>query len=78
LIKLEFVFTVVVNGVTQLTPYLLNPGDDLQVFYHINKKLSPTFVDYMNFLHESYFFANTLADYSYAGAWLRNKHELNT
>jgi hypothetical protein len=72
-LKFEFVFTIMVNGVHTTHPYLLSPGDDLQVFYHVVKQAPPTFMDYMNFLHESYFFENTMADFNYAGAWIQNK-----
>lgn len=73
--KFDFVFTVVVNGVAMNNSYLLYPGDDLQVYYDVVKHSPPTLMDYMNFLHESYMYENILADFSYAGAWVRNRHE---
>lgn len=64
-----------VNGVVTTNPYLLYPGDDLQIFYHVIKEATPTFTDYMNFLHESYMFSNLVADFSYAGVWLQKRQD---
>lgn len=47
------------------------PGDQIEVKYKFKKIGKPTFIDYMNFLHEAYKFETVNLDLSYIGAWLR-------
>lgn len=41
------------------------------MYYLVTPRGSPTFQDYMDFLHEAFKFENTNFDMMYTGAWIR-------
>jgi len=72
--KYEFFIYPYINGVQQkMNNFFFQKHHQIEVKYKFTKCGTPSFLDYMNFLHDAYKMETLNLDLSYAGVWANNR-----
>ena len=74
LYKYEFFIYPFINGVQQkMNNFNFKNHHQIEVKYKFTNCGTPSFIDYMNFLHDAYKMETLNLDLSYAGIWMNNR-----
>lgn len=72
--KYDFFVYPYINGVQQkLNNFIFQNHHQIEVKYKFVNRGVPSFIDYMNFLHDAYKMDTLNLDLSYSGIWMMNK-----